>query len=176
MSAKSIVLCLSVLFAGSRVAHAQVRVEWEHVHTASSNPNLAARAATTGPADGFYVSGAEYADNASWPGPNFNPRRPFLLRLGSAGNIVWARTPAIPFGVSSLPVVLATSASGDALLGFTGNGAAAGDRLSFTGFGAGATLTQVGLSDSWRIDYGVQSETLRLVGVTSLHATDYALA
>jgi hypothetical protein len=60
------------------------------------------------------------------------------------------------------------------VLDFTGNGAAAGDSLRFTGFGPGATLTQVGTSDDWMIAYGAsQSETIQLVGVTSLSPTDY---
>jgi Ca2+-binding RTX toxin-like protein len=67
-------------------------------------------------------------------------------------------------------------AQGDTVLDFTGNGAAAGDSLRFTGFGAGATLSQSGTSDYWVINYGAQSETIRLVGVTSLSPTDYLFA
>jgi serralysin len=68
-------------------------------------------------------------------------------------------------------------AQGDVVQDFAGNGAAAGDSLRFTGFGPGATLSQVGATDYWTIRYGIaQSETLRLVGVTALHSTDYLFA
>jgi Ca2+-binding RTX toxin-like protein len=65
-------------------------------------------------------------------------------------------------------------AQGDVVLDFSGNGAAAGDSLRFTGFGTGATLTQNGATDYWTINYGGNAETIRLAGVTSLDASDYS--
>jgi serralysin len=59
------------------------------------------------------------------------------------------------------------------VLDFAGNGPAAGDSLRFTGFGAGATLTQNGATDYWTINYGSSAETIQLTGVTSLHSSDY---
>ena len=50
-----------------------------------------------------------------------------------------------------------------------------GDSLRFTGFGAGATLTQNGATDYWTINYGSTSETIRLVDVTALGAGDYTI-
>jgi hypothetical protein len=48
-----------------------------------------------------------------------------------------------------------------------------GDSLRFTGFGAGATLTQNGATDYWTINYGASVETIWLVGVNSLSSGDY---
>jgi Tol biopolymer transport system component len=67
-------------------------------------------------------------------------------------------------------------AQGDTVQDFAGANAPGGDLLRFTGFGAGATLSQSGSSDFWVISYGVQTETIRLAGVTSLHPTDYLFA
>ena len=78
---------------------------------------------------------------------------------GGAGNDIFA--------------FLQGEAAGDTVLDFTGNGPAAGDSLQFAGFGAGATLTEDGASDYWTINYGSLTETIQLVGVTSLSATDY---
>ena len=61
---------------------------------------------------------------------------------------------------------------GDKVLDFTGAGVSAGDGLTFYGFGSGATLAQVGTSDSYTITadtaHGGASETFQLVGVTNL--------
>ena len=60
---------------------------------------------------------------------------------------------------------------GDRIVDFTGNGSSAGDVLRFTGFGAGASLSNVG--DQWTVTYTGGSETFTLVGVTSLDPSDY---
>ncbi|KQP75794.1 hypothetical protein ASF60_23195 [Methylobacterium sp. Leaf113] len=61
---------------------------------------------------------------------------------------------------------------GDKVLDFTGAGVTVGDSLAFYGFGTGATLAQVGTSDSYTIKadaaHGGMSETFQLVGVTNL--------
>jgi Ca2+-binding RTX toxin-like protein len=71
---------------------------------------------------------------------------------------------------------LAGETAGDTVRDFFGNGASAGDSLRLVGFGAGAVLTQVDASDDWLISYngGNGSELLHLVGVTTLHSSDYA--
>src|SRR5262249_51539070 len=69
----------------------------------------------------------------------------------------------------------AGEAQGDVVTDFVGNGAAAGDSLRFVGYGPGATLTEVGSSDSWQVtaNGGTQTEVIQLAGVTTLHPTDY---
>lgn len=62
-------------------------------------------------------------------------------------------------------------AAGDKIVDFAGNGASAGDVLRFVGFGAGASLSNVG--DQWTITYTGGSETFTIVGVTSLDPSDY---
>jgi Ca2+-binding RTX toxin-like protein len=67
--------------------------------------------------------------------------------------------------------------AGDSVLDFFGNGTLAGDALKFIGFGAGASLSQVAATDFWSVSYGAGlSETLQLVGVTSLASGDYVFA
>jgi Ca2+-binding RTX toxin-like protein len=69
-------------------------------------------------------------------------------------------------------------ANGDVILDFAGLGAAAGDTLSFVGYGTGATLTQVSAND-WRIDYttsaGPASEIITLSNGTTLHPSDFVI-
>jgi len=69
-------------------------------------------------------------------------------------------------------------AAGDSVQDFFGNGVGVGDVLNFLGFGAGASLVEVGATDFWSILYdgGSQSETIQLVGVTSLATGDYLFA
>lgn len=62
-------------------------------------------------------------------------------------------------------------ANGDRVTDFAGNGASAGDTLMFVGYGAGATLSNVG--DQWTITHAGGSETFTLAGVTSLDTSDY---
>lgn len=60
---------------------------------------------------------------------------------------------------------------GDTILDFEGAGVAGGDVLVLTGFGTGATLSNVG--DLWTVNYGAGlAESFRIVGVTSLGAGD----
>jgi Ca2+-binding RTX toxin-like protein len=65
--------------------------------------------------------------------------------------------------------------NGDAINDFTGNGAAAGDVFIFSGFGAAATLTQIGASQ-WRITYngGASTETFTLNNSATIDPSDYA--
>lgn len=65
-------------------------------------------------------------------------------------------------------------AAGDVIQGFVGNGAAAGDTLVFQGYGAGATLSNVG--DAWTITWAGGQETFTITGVTSLDPSDYVFA
>ena len=66
-------------------------------------------------------------------------------------------------------------ANGDIVTDFTGNGAAAGDRLEFAGYGAGASFHQVGTTDQWQIDYngGTQHETITFSNHATVHASDF---
>jgi len=75
-------------------------------------------------------------------------------------------------------VFQAGQASGDAIVDFTGNGAAAGDSLQFLGFGTaaqGATFTQIGASNQWQIHSGLDAhnETITLSNSATVHANDF---
>ncbi|HEV7417520.1 MAG TPA: tandem-95 repeat protein, partial [Tianweitania sediminis] len=63
--------------------------------------------------------------------------------------------------------------NGDVLKDFQGRGANPGDAILFTGFGAGATVIALG-NGSFRIDDGATSETFKIQGSSTLHATDYS--
>lgn len=71
----------------------------------------------------------------------------------------------------------AGEAQGDVVKDFQGAGVAGGDVLRFLGFGAGAFITQVGLSDSYIIHSGIElgfaTETIKLAGVTNLSVGDF---
>jgi trimeric autotransporter adhesin len=66
-------------------------------------------------------------------------------------------------------------ANGDFLTDFAGNGAAAGDSMLFTGYGAGATFTNVDPSH-WQVNYngGLSHDILTFANAASIHASDYA--
>ena len=60
---------------------------------------------------------------------------------------------------------------GDIILDFQGAGVAGGDVLVLTGFGPGATLSNVG--EIWTVTYGAGlTESFEIAGVTSLGAGD----
>jgi Ca2+-binding RTX toxin-like protein len=70
-------------------------------------------------------------------------------------------------------------AEGDVLTDFTGNGAAAGDRLEFRGYGTaaqGASFTQIDAT-SWLIVSadGLAEEVITFAGGTILHSSDWSL-
>ena len=71
-------------------------------------------------------------------------------------------------------------ANGDTITDFSGAGAAGGDVLYLVGYGADATLTRVGSTDSYVIQagaaFGGLTETIRIAGVTNLSAGDYVFA
>ena len=57
----------------------------------------------------------------------------------------------------------AGEANGDTIIDFAGNGASAGDTLSFVGFGTagdGATFTQIGATNEWAIHSGLGAQTI----------------
>jgi hypothetical protein len=66
-------------------------------------------------------------------------------------------------------------ANGDTIIDFAGNGAGAGDSLRFSGYGAGATFTQVGATNQWVITYngGASTETIRFSNNAAIDASDY---
>jgi Ca2+-binding RTX toxin-like protein len=69
-------------------------------------------------------------------------------------------------------------ASGDVVVDFIGNGAAAGDSFQFIGFGTaagGATFTQIGASNQWRIYSGLDAhnETITLSNGATVHTSDF---
>ena len=69
-------------------------------------------------------------------------------------------------------------ASGDVVVDFIGNGAAAGDSFQFIGFGTaaeGATFTQIGASNQWQIHSGLDAhnETITLSNGATVHASDF---
>lgn len=71
-------------------------------------------------------------------------------------------------------------AAGDKVTDFTGAGVAGGDSLKFTGYGADAFLSQIGTGDSYIIHagaaFGGLTETIQIVGVTTLTAQDFLFA
>jgi len=81
-------------------------------------------------------------------------------------------------GGNDVFIFRAGEAHGDTVTDFEGAGASGGDRLSFSGYGSGASLTRVGSSDSYVIHGGTGhsdlSETITLTGVTNLNAGDWA--
>jgi Ca2+-binding RTX toxin-like protein/glucose/arabinose dehydrogenase len=71
----------------------------------------------------------------------------------------------------------AGAAIGDAITDFAGNGAGAGDSLTFVGFGTaaqGASFTQIGTSNQWLIHSGVggPDETITLLNGASVDPND----
>ena len=67
--------------------------------------------------------------------------------------------------------------SGDTLIDFAGDGAAAGDSFSFIGFGTaagGATFTQIGATNQWQIHSGLDAhnEIITLSNSATVHASD----
>ena len=72
----------------------------------------------------------------------------------------------------------ANEANNDTVLDFAGNGAAAGDSLTFAGFGntaQGATFTQIGATDQWQIHSGLDghNEIITLGNNPLVHASDF---
>ena len=66
------------------------------------------------------------------------------------------------------------TAAGDVMVDFAGNGAAAGDHLSFVGFGAGATFTQQDATH-WVLTYngGANTEVITFQNAATIDATDF---
>ena len=75
-------------------------------------------------------------------------------------------------------VFAAGQADGDSVVDFAGNGAAIGDSFRFVGFGtagAGATFTQIGVTNQWQIHSALDghNEIITLQNGTSVDGTDY---
>jgi hypothetical protein len=71
--------------------------------------------------------------------------------------------------------------SGDTVIDFVGNGAAAGDSLAFVGFGTtggGATFTQIGVTNHWQIRSGLDAhnEIITFLNAAPVHASDFIFA
>jgi hypothetical protein len=66
-------------------------------------------------------------------------------------------------------------ANGDAVVDFTGNGAAAGDTLMFTGYGPGATFTQLDAMN-WQVNYngGVNHDIISFLNLPTIDPSDYS--
>ena len=72
----------------------------------------------------------------------------------------------------------AGQANGDRIFDFAGNGAGAGDSLSFVGFGTagdGATFTQIGATNQWVIHSGLDAhdEIITFMNGATVHPTDF---
>lgn len=71
-------------------------------------------------------------------------------------------------------------ANGDVITDFTGAGVAGGDVLYLVGYGADATITRIGATDTYLIKagaaFGGLTETIKITGVTNLAAGDYVFA
>lgn len=63
---------------------------------------------------------------------------------------------------------------GDTVFDFSGNGSAAGDRLSFVGFSSNAVLSQTG-TNTWTVTDGTYKESFYIAGGVSVHASDHNL-
>ena len=75
-------------------------------------------------------------------------------------------------------VFRAGEASGDTVVDFNGGGSAAGDSLTFIGFGTlgqGATFTQIGATEQWQIHSGLDghNETITFTNGAPIHASDF---
>jgi Ca2+-binding RTX toxin-like protein len=68
----------------------------------------------------------------------------------------------------------AGQANGDTVVDFTGNGAGAGDVLQFSGYGPGATFTQVDATH-WQVNYagGLSHDMITFTNAAAIHASDY---
>jgi Ca2+-binding RTX toxin-like protein len=66
------------------------------------------------------------------------------------------------------------TAAGDVIVDFDGNGAGAGDHLSFVGFGAGATFTQQDATH-WVLTYngGANTEVITFQNAATIHVSDF---
>lgn len=64
-------------------------------------------------------------------------------------------------------VFKAGQANGDVIADFTGNGGGAGDSLRFEGYGANATLRNVG-GDNWQVSDGIRTEIVVIKGPVSV--------
>ena len=75
-------------------------------------------------------------------------------------------------------VFRAGEASGDTVADFNGNGALAGDSLTFIGFGTlgqGATFTQIGATNQWQLHSGLDghNETIKFTNGATIDASDF---
>jgi glucose/arabinose dehydrogenase len=64
-------------------------------------------------------------------------------------------------------------ANGDTIVDFTGNGAAAGDKLHFVGYGPGATFTNIDPTH-WQVNYngGASHDVITFSNAAAIHASD----
>jgi hypothetical protein len=71
-------------------------------------------------------------------------------------------------------VFSAGQADGDTIVDFDGQGAAAGDSLSFVGYGPDATFTQNDVAH-WQINYngGASHDVITFSNAASIHASDF---
>jgi hypothetical protein len=71
-------------------------------------------------------------------------------------------------------VFRAGEADGDIVVDFDGQGAAAGDSLSFIGYDAGATFTNIDATH-WQVTYsgGSSHDVITFLNSASIHATDF---
>jgi Ca2+-binding RTX toxin-like protein len=71
----------------------------------------------------------------------------------------------------------AHEANGDAVVDFTGNGAAAGDTLVFSGYGPGATFTQMD-AQNWQVNYNengvMYHDVISFLNLPTIDPTDYS--
>ncbi len=75
-------------------------------------------------------------------------------------------------------VFRAGEGNGDTVVDFAGNGAAAGDSLSFVGYGAGATFTNIDATH-WQVNYGAGLASHDIITFTngaSIDASDFVFA
>ena len=66
------------------------------------------------------------------------------------------------------------TAAGDVIVDFAGNGGAAGDHLSFVGFGGGATFTNQDATH-WVLTYngGANTEVITFQNAAPIHVSDF---
>jgi Ca2+-binding RTX toxin-like protein len=74
-------------------------------------------------------------------------------------------------------VFLAGEGNGDTVVDFAGNGAAVGDSLLFSGYGGGATFTNIDATH-WQVNYngGASHDIITFANAASIDASDFLFA
>jgi Ca2+-binding RTX toxin-like protein len=99
------------------------------------------------------------------------------LRGNAGANVMNGRGGAddlVGFAGNDTFVFVRGQANGDRVIDFSGNGAAAGDRLQLAGYGPGATFTQIDATH-WQVNYnaGASHDVITFANGAAIHASDF---